>query len=223
MVTLSKPQLIASHAPAPYPHYMREERWADGLIHCLGIVGSIAGFSYLFAQPQIDAYMLPALVVYSICVIALFCSSAAYHMTPWPSYRPMLRRFDQAAIYFKIAGTYTPLVFLVETTAAFSLLGFIWIVATLGAVAKLVTGDRLDRYTIMIYLGMGWSSVLLLWPLFQALDVALVSLVLAGGVLYTIGVIFHQAENLKYSNAIWHGFVLAASTCHFAAVALAVT
>jgi len=222
MVAITKTEQEVPEAPYDWPNYTRGERIADGTIHAIGIVGSILAFYYLFSFPGlIDANLVPALIVYAVCSIALFCFSALYHLAPWPHRRPFLRRVDQAAIFFKIAGTYTPLVFLVDTLFGYSLLTAVWIAASVGAISKLMTGDRLDSHTVTIYLGLSWSSALLLWQLVQTLDFWSVWFVVLGGILYTIGVIFHQWDGLKFQNAIWHAFVLVASACHFTAVASA--
>ncbi|MDZ7823352.1 MAG: hemolysin III family protein [Ahrensia sp.] len=221
--TILDEEIVHTAPSFVYPNYTFEERFADGVVHAVGVIGSIIAFWILFSQAAIDKNITPWLTVYAMCVIALFCFSAAYHMTPWPQYRPVLRRFDQSAIYFKIAGTYTPLVFIVGTTFSYSLLAAIWVAAALGAGVKLLTGDKLDRHTVMIYLVLGWSSVLLIWPLYNNLPTADIALVLLGGALYTVGVYFHQSTTIKFSVAIWHSFVLAASACHFIAIADAAT
>ncbi len=220
MVAITKSEPDAGRAQCDNPNYTRGERIADGTIHMLGITASILAFGFLFTFPdRLEPNLVPALIIYAACSVALFCCSAMYHMAPWPERRPMLRRIDQAAIFFKIAGTYTPLVVLVDTVFGYSLLTVVWIAAAIGALSKLVTGDKLDSHTVSIYLGLSWSSVLLLWQLSQTLDFWSVWFVVLGGVLYTIGVIFHQWEGLKFQNAIWHAFVLVASACHFGAVA----
>lgn len=222
MVAITKTEQELPDRPYDWPNYTAGERIADGLIHVLGIFGSITAFYFLFSVPDlIDASLLPALIVYAVCTIALFCFSALYHLAPWPYVRPLLRRIDQAAIFFKIAGTYTPLVFLVDSLFGYSLLTVVWIAACVGAISKLMTGDRLDSHTVTIYLGLSWSSALLLWQLVERLDFWSVWFVVLGGILYTIGVIFHQWDGLKFQNAIWHAFVLVASACHFTAVASA--
>ncbi|MGB7432869.1 MAG: hemolysin III family protein [Ahrensia sp.] len=207
-----------------YPYYAKEEIKADATAHLLGILGALAAFAWLASQSMIGfAGALPlSLTIYALCMITLFCCSAAYHMTPKPQWRPVLRRFDQSAIFFKIAGTYTPLVVLIDTTLSYSLLAMVWGAALLGAGFKLGTGDRLDKYTVVIYLGISWSAVLLLWSLFTTLPLLSASLIVVGGVVYTVGVYFHQSGHIKYNNAIWHFFVLGGSACHFLAIANAI-
>ena len=203
-----------------YPDYTRGERIADGAVHVLGVAASLAGFAlvYAFAFDTLPVPLNTALIVYGLTVFALFCFSAAYHMTPWPRMRPALRRFDQAAIFLKIAGSYTPVVVLIGGGFAYLMLATIWAAALAGAAGKLFSGGILDRYTVFLYLGMGWASMLLAWPMFASVPFVDAWLIVAGGLVYSVGVIFHQWSGLKYQNAVWHGFVFAASACHFTAI-----
>jgi hemolysin III len=200
--------------------YSRGERIADGAIHALGIGLSIAGFVALAvtAMPSTDTGTAIALAIYGALVVLMFCVSAAYHMIPHVHLKPVLRRCDQAAIFLKIAGTYTPLVVFLGSLFGYFVLAAVWAAALFGATAKLALGTRFEKVSVAIYLPLGWASLLLAWPIFSTLPVAVSILVLAGGILYTVGVVFHMWERLKFQNAIWHAFVLSASACHFAAV-----
>ncbi len=203
-----------------YPDYAPEEKFADGIVHVIGVVGSIVGFLsvYAYALSLLSMPTNVALIVYGLTVVGLFSFSAAYHLTPWPELRPALRRFDQAAIFLKIAGSYTPVVFLIDTAFGYVMLAMIWSAALMGAAGKLFAGGALDRYTVTIYLGLGWASLLLVWPMFTVIPYAYAWLIVAGGIVYSVGVIFHQWEGLKYQNALWHLFVLSASALHFFAI-----
>ena len=204
-----------------YPDYTRAERIADGIIHVIGITASVTAFVILLAIaiPTLEASSTTALAVYGATVVTLFSVSAAYHMISHAGVRPILRRFDQAAIFFKIAGTYTPLVVLIGSAFSYGVLAVVWATAILGALAKLVLRYKLDGVSVGIFLLLGWASLTLAWPIFATLPVAVSVLIVTGGVLYSVGVVFHLWNGLKFQNAIWHGFVLAASACHFTAVA----
>ena len=212
--------------PDDYPLYSRNEKIFDCVTHIIGICGSLIAFSFLWSRliiPPSLPQLWSATAVYTIAVIALFIFSAAYHMTPWPEYRPILRRFDQCAIFIKIAATYSPLVVLVGTPFSYTVLAVVWSVTLVGACFKLTTGDRLNRYTVVLYLALGWMSVLLLWPISQSLPWVATTLIILGGVSYSVGVIFHQWHALKFNNAIWHCFVLIGSLCHFGAISMSIT
>ncbi|TNC50097.1 hemolysin III [Rubellimicrobium rubrum] len=205
-----------------YPAYARSERIADGVIHALGVTFALTGASILttFAILHADSARAVAVAVYGLALIGTFIASACYHMTPWERLRPTLRRLDHAAIFLKIAGTFTPLALLINGAFAWAVLALVWSLALFGAVSKVFFWREPGRLGYAIYLGLGWLGVLLLWPLAAALPPPALLLTALGGVLYTLGVVFFAWDSLKFSNAIWHAFVLAASGCFFAAIAM---
>ncbi len=208
-----------------YPAYDRSERIADGAMHTLGVIGACAGAVLLliWAALHLDGGYVASLVVYASALIATFCASAFYHMTPWEHLRPMLRRIDHAAIYLKIAGTYTPLVVLIGSGFAYALLALVWALALFGMIRKLFYWTTPGKSGPLLYLAMGWMGVAVIWTALPILPPSATALIAAGGLLYTLGVVFFSWESLRYSLAIWHGFVVAASACLFAAIALGVT
>jgi len=206
-----------------YPTYARSERIADGTMHAVGVLGAVTGAVVLiiWSSGNITAGQIAAISVYGATLIATFVASAFYHMTPWESIRPTLRRFDHAAIYLKIAGTYTPLVVMIGSGFAYVVLAVVWGLAVVGMVLKLFFWRTPGRFGPALYLIMGWLSLALIWSLWPILPVAAMVLMAAGGLLYTAGVPFYASETMKFSIAIWHGFVVAASACFFAAIAIA--
>jgi hemolysin III len=152
-------------------------------------------------------------------MLAMFVCSAAYHMIPASRWTDVLQRLDHAAIFLKIAGTYTPFAAIkIGGTAGFGLLGLVWLLALLGAAGKLLLSSTWDRFAIPLYLVLGWIGVVMLKPLVASVTPATLGLLGIGGVLYTVGVGFHVWRSLPYQKAVWHGFVLAGTGCHFAAV-----
>jgi hemolysin III len=220
--------LVIMHLPTTssgYPLYDRSERIADGLVHLIGVVLGMVGtvllivFSALWAN---SASAVVAVSVYTGLMLFGLIASAVYHFTPWEGARPVFRRIDHAAIYLKIAGTYTPIVVLIGSAFAYGILAFVWALAVFGAIRKLLYWSVPGSGGSWLYLGLGWVSLLLLWPVAVTLPLAASVLIVAGGLLYTAGVIFFTWEKLRYSIAIWHGFVLAASGCFFAAISVGV-
>jgi len=211
--------------PHVFPHYSKGERVADGCIHVIGVTASIiAAVSLLvvaFNHLPLDA--MASVGVYSAGLLAVFGFSAAYHLVKGPRLKSLLRRFDHAAIYVKIAATYTPFAALKMTgTPGLALLGAVWAVAIVGVAGKLFVPGHFVRTAYVLYLAQGWACVLALKPLLLTLSTTALLLLLFGGLLYTVGVAFHLWQRLPYHNAIWHGFVLLASACHFAAIVDAV-
>ncbi|WP_342078473.1 hemolysin III family protein [Yoonia sp. SS1-5] len=208
--------------PDQYPAYALSEKIADGTMHVIGVIGAITGavILVLWAADMAAPAQLLAIAIYGGTLIATFVASACYHMTPWEPIRPALRRFDHAAIYLKIAGTYTPLVVMIGTGFAYAVLGIVWGLAVIGVVLKLFFWRSPGRFGPALYLIMGWLSVALIWSLWPILPTIALGLMAIGGLIYTGGVPFYAAENMKYSNAIWHGMVVAASACFFAAISI---
>ncbi|MCZ7595016.1 MAG: hemolysin III family protein [Hyphomicrobium sp.] len=203
-----------------FPSYSRSELIADGAVHVLGVTLGLIGASVLIAlaATQLDPAAAIAVLVYGAGMLAVFCFSAAYNLNRGPR-RWLLRRLDHAAIYVKIAATYTPFAAIKMGGGAGSLLlAIVWGIAVFGVAAKLIAPAQLVRTSYVLYLAQGWAGVLAFGPMLEALSGTALTLLLAGGVLYTVGVVFHLWEKLPYNNAIWHGCVLTASGCHFAAV-----
>lgn len=207
-------------ATQDYPAQTRPERMADFAMHCTGIILAITGAILLVAFTVLNASgpTIAAVSVYAGALVTTFLASVFYHFPPWEEARPVLRRIDHAAIYFKIAGTYTPLVAIVGTAFAWSMLALIWGVAILGAVARLFFWRGPGNLNTVLYLALGWVSVALLWPMAQTLPIGGMVLIVTGGVLYTVGAVLFSLPNLRYQNAIWHFFVVVASACFFATI-----
>jgi len=208
-------------ASVVFPNYTTGERVADFIIHVLGIAGSAAGIAVLLA---IAINTLPALsvisvAVYGIGVFAVFCCSAAYNFISHYPWKSIFRRLDHAAIYVKIAATYTPFVALkMANCAGAVLLLVVWSVAAFGLTLKLWFPEHLIKTSYVLYLAQGWSALLVVRPLAGSVSNVTLVMLCIGGLLYTIGVLFHFWHSLRYHNATWHGFVVAGSSCHFLAV-----
>jgi hemolysin III len=208
-----------------FPQYTIGERLADGAIHIIGVTVSLVAATALitFAFQHLPSLSVFSLTIYGAALVAVFGCSAAYHLIDRPKLKAILRRCDHAAIYFKIAGTYTPFAILkIGGTTGFALLAIVWVLSVFGAVAKLLWPEHLVRSSYVLYLALGWSVILALEPLMLAVSPHVVFLLAVGGCLYTAGIIFHLWQRLRYHNAIWHAFVLAASACHFTAVLKAI-
>jgi hemolysin III len=200
----------------------RSEQVADGSMHAIGVTGAILGAVLLlvWAAPVSAPWEIAAVAVYAVTLIATFTASAFYHLTPWEGLRPALRRIDHAAIYLKIAGTYTPLVVMIGSGLAYVVLSVVWAMAIIGMTLKLAFWKTPGRFGPVLYLVMGWMSIVLIWTSWSELPLGYI---VAGGLLYTVGVIFHAAKDMRFSTAIWHGFVISASACFFTAISMVVT
>ena len=140
-----------------------------------------------------------------------------------PGWKNLLKRCDHAAIFLKIAGTYTPFAIVkLGGLAGYGLLAAVWAIALVGAGAKLLLRASWDRLAIVLYLALGWAVLTVIQPLAQSLPVGALLLLGLGGGLYSVGVIFHVWDGLPFQKAVWHLFVLAGTACHFGAVTRAV-
>ena len=202
--------------------YDRAELRADSIVHALGVTSGLVGCALLL--PATSPPERAAVALYLASLLAVLGLSAAYNMWSISPTKWLLRRFDHAAIFLLIAGTYTPFAArLQDETLAFLFIAGLWGLAVLGVALKLGFPGRGDRAAIALYLLMGWSGGLAFGPIAEVLPEEALVLLVTGGALYTLGVPFHVWERLRFQNAIWHAFVLAAAACHFGAVALTVT
>ncbi len=200
--------------------YTRAERLSDGAIHVLGVLSALIAAPVLITLAAVwfhDRSMIVAVSVYCVCLVLMLSCSAIYHLAPLPNRRDLLRRFDQSAIYMKIAGSYTPFATLAGGSTGLLLAG-IWTAAAAGVAAILFGPSWMRRASILLYLGIGWAGVMAGDSLFSEMTTTGFSLILAGGCLYTLGVLFFLWQRLPFHNTIWHVFVLAATAVVYCAV-----
>jgi hemolysin III len=202
-------------------NYDRAELIADGVVHGIGVFGGLVAATVLIVLTAIYATALDvvAVSVYVAGLLAMLVLSATYNLWPVSRAKWVLRRFDHSAIYVLIAATYTPFIMqLKHSIFAMALLAGVWCVAIVGIVLKLVLPGRFDRLSVGLYLAMGWSGFMLYDAVVTALPSMALWFVMAGGALYSLGVIFHAWRRLRFQNVIWHCFVLLGAACHYTAV-----
>jgi hemolysin III len=202
-------------------NYDRVELIADGVVHAIGILLGIIAATVLVVLTAVYASALDivAVSIYVAGLLSMLVLSATYNLWPVSRTKWVLRRFDHSAIYVLIAATYTPFIMeLRDSVVALVLLTGVWCVAIFGIVLKLRWPGRFDRVAVGLYLALGWSGVMLYDLVVGALPKLSLWLVLAGGALYSLGVIFHAWRRLRFQNVIWHCFVLLGAACHYTAV-----
>jgi hemolysin III len=201
--------------------YSPREELAHALTHGLGIGLSIAGLVLLVVSAARfgDAWQMTSSAIFGATLVLLYTASTLYHSFRGDRVKAVLRRFDHAAIFLLIAGTYTPFALVTLRGAwGWSLFGVIWGLAVAGIVLKFWFTGRFGVISTLIYLGMGWLVVIALKPLATALPRAGLVWLFAGGACYTAGTLFYIWKKLPYHHAVWHVWVLAGSVCHWAAV-----
>jgi hemolysin III len=206
----------------PKLHYpTRLEKLVDGWVHGVAAVllTFAVGVGLGLAIWQGGLSMAGAVAVYGVCVMAMVGCSMAYNLTETPKRKALLRRFDHAAIFLMIAGTYTPFTTIrFEGAWAISMTSVVWALALIGAAGKLFLPGIGKRVWIAFYVLMGWLVVAALGPMLEGVPLAGLILLAVGGALYTIGIPFYIWERLPFRRAIWHSFVMAAAGVHYAAV-----
>lgn len=204
-----------------FPQYSRHERIVDAVVHIVGLAAGVVAISILATMTFPDAGITDAagVSIYAFGLLAMLGCSALYNMTGEGRWKGFYRRLDHAAIFLMIAGTYTPFALIaIGGLVGAGLLTFVWSVAAVGIACKLVSPTRWERLSTAIYLLLGWTIVVALNPLLASVSMPGIMLLLTGGILYSVGVVFHKWARLPYHNAIWHIFVLAAASCHFVVV-----
>ena len=202
-------------------HYDRAELIADGIVHAIGVILGLIAATTLVVLTAVYATALDivAVSIYVAGLLAMLVLSASYNLWPVSRTKWVLRRFDHSAIYILIAATYTPIIMeLKDSVFAVALLVGVWCVAIFGVVLKLGWPGRFDRVSVGLYLALGWSGIMLYDSVVAVLPKLALWFVLAGGALYSLGVIFHAWRRLRFQNAIWHSFVLLGAACHYTAV-----
>lgn len=199
------------------------EELANTLTHGFGLFLSIAGFVLLvvLASVKNDFWYLASSLLYGLSLVTLYAASTFYHSAVSPRLKNRLQIVDHCCIYVLIAGTYTPFTLVVlRPGIGEKLFLFVWAFALLGIITKIFFGKRFPVASVLSYLVMGWIGIIAVEPLFAALGFAPIALVVAGGVAYSVGVIFFAWKSLRHHHAIWHVFVLLGSIFHFLAISI---
>jgi hemolysin III len=200
--------------------YTRVEWISDAVVHVVGVVAALMAVPVLITLSVVlrgDAPAIAATTIYGFALIAMLVFSALYNMSIRPRYRRIFRSLDHTAILCLIAATYTPLALLSGAEATGLLVG-LWIAALAGAAIRAFAPDRLKLAAVALALGMGWAGLLAGGEVFAGLSMTVLVLIVIGGMVYTVGVVFFLFDRLPFHYTIWHICVLAASAVFYAAV-----
>lgn len=212
---------LPRHARMVNSDYTFGEELIHSLTHGVGAALSVVALVALvvLAATRGTTVHVVGYSIYGTSLVALYLASTLYHGIQRPNWRPVLQRLDHACIYLLIAGTYTPFVLIsLQTTLGWTLLAIVWAMAVIGIIYKVIFLNRWAVFSTAGYVVMGWLAVVAWKDMVAYLSPAGLVLVLAGGILYTVGVVFYAMTKIRYTHAVWHFFILAASACHFAAV-----
>ncbi|MEB3767991.1 PAQR family membrane homeostasis protein TrhA [Acinetobacter sp. MD2] len=200
--------------------YDATEEKLNVFTHGLGaIIAVIASIMLLVKTAQFPTFTWLSLWIYSASLILMLASSTLYHAAKTEKKRHWYKKLDHIAIYYLIAGTYTPLLVIqIPTTKAHYLLIALWAIAAIGTIFKLGLVHRFEKLSLIAYLIMGWFAILMIDDMQRYLSSACLKLLVIGGLAYTLGAVFYALKSVKYSHAIWHIFVLLGAGAHFLAI-----
>lgn len=205
------------------PELLAKEELANSLTHGFALLMSLIGLVNLVVHAVLHGAAIHLITVNVFCasMITLFAASTVYHGVSNPALKKICRIVDHASIYILIAGTYTPVSLLMLPPAwGWTLFGTIWGLALFGVIFKLFFTGRFDKVSTAVYLLMGWMAVVAIKPLVENMPTGGLLLMLAGGLSYSIGVIFYRWDKLPYGHAIWHLFVFGGAAFHYFMIAL---
>jgi len=203
--------------------YSRGEEIANWMTHGAGLILSMVGLTLLivYSSRRGDAWHVVSFTIFGLTLLILYTVSTLYHAWRSSRMKRIFRKLDYAAIFLLIGGTYTPfLLTSLRGPLGWTLFGIVWGICGAGAVFKLIVGGRFPLASTLAYLFVGWLIVVAVNPMFAAVPHGGIWLLFAGGICYSVGVIFHRWRSLRYHHAFWHGCVLGGSLCHFLAVLL---
>ena len=215
--------------PLPLENWTQStrEEVANGISHGMGLVGAMIGTPILL-QAAFHHGNIPFIVgtiIFATTMLLVYLTSTLYHGWPRTHTKSLLQLIDHSAIFLLIAGTYTPFALgPLRGSGGLVMLGIVWALALFGIMMKATRGVlRHRRLAMGLYLGTGWLGLTFLHPLALAIPLSALLCLIAGGIAYTAGTLFFANERLRYSHFIWHLFVLAGTSCHFAAVFICAT
>lgn len=213
--------MSTKHNPIQTADYTLVEEIANGITHGIGAMLSVAGLTVLVVLAAIygDAWRIVSFSIYGTSLVLLYTASTLYHAIQHPDAKRFFRIMDHAAIYLLIAGTYTPITLVnMRGPWGWSIFGFIWALAIIGIIFKTMYTGRYDKISTAAYVLMGWICLIGLKEMLVTIPTGGLVWLVAGGICYTIGVIFYAWQKLPFNHAIWHLFVLGGSICHFFAI-----
>ncbi len=209
------------HAPV-HPAYCSKEEIANSVSHGFGVLFGVFALVLLILKANaLDADFLTfaSYIVYGVSIILLYLASTLYHAISFEKTKRALKTLDHCAIYLLIAGSYTPFMLVtLRTPLSIGVLAALWGMALLGIVLKIAFVYRFKVLSLSVYLIMGWISMLLIYPLEEALPRPGFVLLILGGCVYSLGVVFYVKRSIPYGHAIWHLFVLGGTVLHFCAI-----
>ena len=223
MVTHMKKDNVTNSGLVQKPFYTLGEELFNAISHGVGAVLSIGGCAVVILIAIFSGSVINVVsaAIYGATLIILYTMSTLYHSFTNRTVKKVFRVFDHCSIYLLIAGTYTPFTLVaLKGVFGYTLFAVVWSIGILGIVLSAVNMEKFRVLLMICYIATGWIVVVAMKPLLEALDKGGVILLIVGGVLYTVGVIFYKLKKIKYMHSVWHLFVLGGSILHYFSIVL---
>lgn len=222
-----RPANAAVSQAQPCAEFSRLEEWLHSISHGIGAVLSLVGMIVLIVLTSVtadaDPWKVISVSLYGLCLLLLYTASTLYHSFRSQRLKRIFQTFDHCAIYLLIAGTYTPFLLVnLRGPLGWALFGLVWGLALGGIALRLIWPQRFSILRVFIYLIMGWLILIASGDMAEHLPERGIALLVAGGITYTVGVIFYAIRAIPFHHVIWHLFVIGGSVCHFLAIYTAV-
>ena len=201
--------------------YSIGEEIANSVSHGIGAVISAVGLGFLIwlSVEYGDVWYVVSTTIYGVSLVLLYSASTLYHAIPHPRAKRIFQLIDHSMIFVLIAGTYTPFALVsLRGPWGWSLFAVVWGIAIAGILLEIMKKERIKWLSLSLYLGLGWMAVVVIKPMLEMVPAVGLLFLLAGGLSYSLGVVFYVRKQMAYHHAIWHVFVMAGSALHYCAV-----
>ncbi len=198
--------------------YSEREDYLNVITHGLGAVLSLVGLVYLLLAHEMNLAVTIGVIIYGLSMFALFTASSLYHLAKDPQKRSFLKRMDHAMILVMISGTYAPFCLVMNTTASIVILILVYVLSAIGILLKVKYINVKSAVSILIYLVVGWLAIFMFKDILTYFDPIVVILMVAGGIVYSLGALVYAFTSFEFHHALWHVFVLIAAVLFFFAV-----
>jgi hemolysin III len=200
--------------------YSKLEEYMSSITHLLGAGMAISGLAFLIthAVQEGGIKQIIGFTIFGLSAIFLYLMSGIYHILPAGKYRKIFKILDHSAIYVLISGSYTPFLLILGGITGWVILIIQWTLTSLGVLFKIKFAGRFQTISTLIYLFMGWMIVFVFGNLKNSLNSVSLTLLIVGGIFYSVGAIFYSMKKVKYTHVIWHFFVIAGTTLHYLSI-----
>lgn len=208
-----------------FKRYTLGEEIFSSVTHGLGTLLAVGGTAVLIVISAIysDAWSVAGSAIFGASLIILYCMSTLYHSITNEKAKKFFRIMDHNTIFFLIAGTYTPItISILRGTIGWILFGIVWGAAIIGIILNSIDLEKFRKPSVVCYIAMGWVIIFAIQPLLNVMNSLSLWLLIAGGIFYTVGVIFYAIKKVKYFHSIWHIFTLFGSVCHYFSILFAI-